>query len=286
MLFRLRNLKLIETTALLSAAVSAVAANPNTDYITPPFTFSPDHRYGVMIPVWHDEGAQEPDDRLNKVVELATNRVVAVIHGEPGYNRALNFHETAPPHWSADSSVLLWKVNGKWFPDALVLIKLSGEKEQWQVDLMKTSQRAILARTKEASPRRYAAAKRANAGNGSAYPEGFTVDVTTDEEITFPFHVRVDLTANPKEIPNFPADLDSHLDATVDRDGKCTVTKFTLGRRSNTPRFGDLIPSEEKRPNQAMQLTAPRSVSPFRVATTFNWQRRALPGAVADLESR
>jgi hypothetical protein len=39
-------------------------------------------------------------------------------------------------------------------------------------------------------------------------------------------------------------------------------------------------------PNQAMQLTAPRSVSPLRVATTFNLQPRALPGAVADLVSR
>jgi hypothetical protein len=234
MLLRVHKLKVMQTAAFFSAAVCALAANPNTDYITPPFTFSPDHRYGVMVPVWHDEGAQAPDDRLNKVVELATNRVVAVIHADPGYNRALNFHETAPPHWSADSSVLLWKVNGKWFPDALVLIKLCAAKEQWQLDLMKTSQRAILARTKEASPRRYAAAKRANAGSGSAYPEGFTVDVTTDDEIGFPFHVRVDLTANPKEFPNFPANLDSHLDAIVTADGKYKMTEFKLKRRSKT----------------------------------------------------
>jgi len=50
-------------------------------------------------------------------------------------------------------------------------------------------------------------------------------------------------------------------------------------------------------PNQAMQLTAPRSVSPLWVATTFNSPRdesvrladlqpRALSGAVADLVSR
>ena len=35
--------------------------------------------------------------------------------------------------------------------------------------------------------------------------------------------------------------------------------------------------------NKAMQLTAPRSVSLLCVATTFNLQRRALTGAVADL---
>jgi hypothetical protein len=77
-----------------------------------------------MIPVWHDERAHEADHRVNKVVELRTNHVVAVIHAKPGYNRALNFHETAPPCWSSDSSVLLWKVDGKWNPDALVLLKI------------------------------------------------------------------------------------------------------------------------------------------------------------------
>src|SRR5436305_8233156 len=38
--------------------------------------------------------------------------------------------------------------------------------------------------------------------------------------------------------------------------------------------------------NQAMQLTAPRSVCPLRVATPFNLQPRALSGAAADLVSR
>jgi hypothetical protein len=109
---------------LLPTRNTAVAITLNTDYITPPFTFSPDHRYGVMVPVWHDEEAQEPDDRMNKVVELRTRYIVAVIHAEPGYNRALNFHETARPRWSLDSSLLLWKVNGKWNPDALVLLKI------------------------------------------------------------------------------------------------------------------------------------------------------------------
>jgi hypothetical protein len=37
------------------------------------------------------------------------------------------------------------------------------------------------------------------------------------------------------------------------------------------------------RSNQAMQLTAPVLFPPLRVATTFNSQPRALPGAVADL---
>jgi hypothetical protein len=217
---------------LCSSAIVAIAANPNTDYITPPFTFSPDHRYGVMIPVWHDEGAQEADDRMNKVVDLRTHHVIAVIHAEPGYNRALNFHETAPPRWSADSSVLLWKVNGKWFPDALVLLRLENGKEKWQLDLMKTAQQAILKRTRKAAPQRYAAAKEVNSGNGSAYPEGFTVNVISDEDkIAFPYHVLGDPTANPKGIEDFPANLESYLDAVVTADGKFVVKKFELGPR-------------------------------------------------------
>ena len=63
--------------ALCTAALEASPNNVNTDYITPEFTFSPDHRYGVMIPVWHDEGAQQSDDRKNQIVELSTHRVVA-----------------------------------------------------------------------------------------------------------------------------------------------------------------------------------------------------------------
>jgi hypothetical protein len=207
----------------------------NTDYITPEFTFSPDHRYGVMVPVQPDEGAQEPDDRKNKVVDLSTQNIVAVIQADPGYNHALNFHETAPPRWSANSSVLLWKVDGKWFPDALVLLRLEKDKEKWQLDLLRAAQNAILQRTKEVAPKRYAAAKKVNAGNGSAYPDGFTVFVTTDGEdsksVSLPLSIHVDLTANPKHAENFQANLDSHLDAVVTDDGKFVVKDLKLGAR-------------------------------------------------------
>ena len=110
--------------AFCVVAFLAAAVELNTDYITPPFTFSPDHRYGVMIPVFHIEAAQEPDERMNKVVELGAHNIVSVIHAEPGYDRALNHHETAPPRWSPDSSLLLWKVDGKWNPDAGALSRL------------------------------------------------------------------------------------------------------------------------------------------------------------------
>ncbi len=166
---------------------------------------------------------------------MQTDHVVAVIHCDPGYNYALNFHEIAPPRWSEDSSLLLWKVNGKWFPDALVLVKLQNGNEKWQLDLLKTAQQAILERTGKAAPQKYKAAKDANDGNGAAYPDGFTVDVTTDGEnsktVSLPLSVHVDLTANPRQIENFPANLDSYLDAIVTGDGRFVVRNFQLAAR-------------------------------------------------------
>ncbi len=174
-MLRPRNsLRILATTATLcSAAVATFAGDVNSDYITPQFTFSPDHRYGVTIPIFHFDAAQEPDARTNQVVELSTHRVITVIRQrDPGYNRALNFHETVPPRWSSDSSLLLWKVAGKWCPDSLVLLKIEQDQAKWQIDLLTTAQQAVLSRTRKAAPKQYVVAKKSNAGNGSAFPEG------------------------------------------------------------------------------------------------------------------
>lgn len=77
-------------------------------------------------------------------------------------------------------------------------------------------------------PERYAAAKKANAGNGSAYPEGFTIDVEVLDPNSFPLRVRAILTSDPKGIGEIPK-VDSHLDAVIDKHGKFTVTDFKLG---------------------------------------------------------
>jgi len=226
--------RLATIAVLVSAAATCFAGSVNTDYLTPPFTFSPDQRYGVMIPIFHMEAAQESDDRMNKVVEIHTGKVVGVIRAETGYDRALNFRETAPPRWSPDSSVLLWKVNGKWNPDALVLLKIEENRLKWHIDLLRTAQEAVLVRTRDAAPEQYISAKKANSGNGRAFPDGFTIDVTTDGEdtktVSFPLIVHADLTANPKGIEDFP-NLDSYLDAVVTEDGRFVVKDFHLGAR-------------------------------------------------------
>jgi hypothetical protein len=227
MILHRRDAALATLAALFSVAMTAVDGGVNTDYITPPSTFSPDHHYGVTIPVFHIETAERPDHRKNKVVDLRSGDVIAVLHADPpGYDRALNHHEAPVPRWSSDSSILLWTIGGKWSPDALVLLKIEQNKAKWQLDVLKTAQEALLSRTREAAPDQYNICKRANAGNGSAFPDGFTVDVATDGEdtktVSLPLAVHADLTANPKQLEGDP-NLDSHLDGIVNEDGNFIV---------------------------------------------------------------
>lgn len=201
---------------------------------TPRSTFSPNRRYGVSVPIFQMSGDDGEEER-NKVVDVRTGRVVAVIHADPGYDRALNHRQVGFARWSEDESVLLWEVDGKWTPDAFVVLKLRRGGEVWQLDLLKTAQQAILIRTRKAAPKAYAAAKEAHAGSGSAYPEGFTVDVSTADEdstaISLPLRVHVNLTADPRLMVESPRVLQSWLDGIVTEDGNFSVTNFHLGLR-------------------------------------------------------
>ena len=135
----------------------------------------------------------------------------------------------------------MWEVDGKWFDTALVLLKLENGEVVWQRNLLKMGQQAILARTKRAAPRKYRAAKEQNKGNGSAYPDGFTVAVSVGgkegEPFSLPLAIFVSLTSNPKgqEDPKF-INLDAELEASMNREGKFTVTKFNLGTKSPASR--------------------------------------------------
>jgi hypothetical protein len=128
----------------------------------------------------------------------------------------------------------LWQVNGKWTPDALVLLKIEDNRLKWHMDLLRTAQEAVLERTRNAAPKQYAIAKKANAGNGRAFPDGFTIDVTADgadtTTVSLPLVVHADLTANPKGIEDFP-NLDSYLDAVVTEDERFVVKDFHLRAR-------------------------------------------------------
>lgn len=219
---------LLRTLMLPLLASGALAEPP-----TPRFTHSPDGRYGVSLFSPPAPPLIRSDRRRNQVIDLRTKRPVLTIEASPGYDRALNYRETLAPRWSADSSALLWTVAEKWFPAALVLVKIGPDDTSWQLDLMKAGQEAILERTRRSAPDRYATASAANAGNGSAYPYGFTVGIyCPGKQLAFPVPVRVNLTANPKQREDFPVTLDAHLDAVVTADGKLVVTSFKLGPRS------------------------------------------------------
>jgi hypothetical protein len=208
-----------------AAAKQAVPAG----YTILDITRSPDHRYGVTVP-----GLDTPNPQ-NSLVEIETGRVLAVIDANVGYERA-NHNSVLPSRWAKDDSLLLWEVEGKWCDTALVLLKLQDGAVAWQLNLLNAGQQAILARTKQAQPKKYLAAKEWNRGSGSAFPDGFTVDVVAEgnenEAPSLPLKVHVYLTSNPKSIERQDAvNLESRLDAVVDRDGKFRVTNFHLGAK-------------------------------------------------------
>lgn len=218
--------------ALLALTGSLCRADDNS--IIPPFTHSPNGQYGVSVPIFKNVPENAIEAQQNKVVDLKSNQVVAAINARPGLDQTLNYREVAPPRWSADSSTLLWKVEGKWCPTALVVLHIADGKQDWQLDLLKTGQAEILARTQTAAPGKYAAAVKANAGSGSNFPDGFTVDVVPSEaggnRVSLPLSVHVTLTSNPKLIEGFPANLNSTLDGSVTTDGKFVVKTFKVGK--------------------------------------------------------
>ncbi len=213
-------------------------------FTIPEGTLSPDKHYGVTVPVLAEHG--DNDDPKNSLVDLKTGRVVAAIQANTGWDR-MNRGGVLPARWSPDSTILLWEVEGRFSPDALVLLKVADNQFAWQVDVLTTVQQAILIRTHQAAPVKYAAGKKWNNGSGSAYPDGFTVNVRAEGDkergkpeenvkgkpVSLPLRVHAELTSNPKGIEECPKDaqLDSELDGVIDREGKLTVHQFHLRKK-------------------------------------------------------
>ncbi len=206
---------------------NAAERNVPKGFNVPDSSLSPDKRFGVTVPIRALHG--EKAEPKNSLIELATGRVLTVIKAETAWDHA-NHREVMPARWSKDGSLLLWEVDGKWFHDAFVLIKVVDGEVKWQTDALKAAQQEILARTKKAAPKQYAAAKKQNEGSGSAYPEGFSIDVDVvgSGSISTPLRLKVVLSSNPKQIEDIPS-LYSHMDVEVDAEGRFTVKKFSLG---------------------------------------------------------
>jgi hypothetical protein len=211
--------------AMIALTVSAAAQNIPKGYVVPKCTLSPDGRFGVTVPILDDyEQIQNPK---NSVIELKTGKVIAVIKAKfTGWNRQ-NHGGVLPCRWSPDGSLLLWEVDGKWFSDALVLLKFKNGELEWQLDILRAAQTAMVARTKRATPKCYALAKQANYGSGSAYPEGFTIAVAAGDPVSLPLNIQAALTSDPKQIEGHLR-LGSELTGFVDERGNFNVAEFRL----------------------------------------------------------
>ncbi len=217
-------MQLITITAF-TAISGGEAQNIPKGFVVPKCTISPDGRYGVTVPVLDQH--EDSENPKNSVVELKSGKTVAVIKARwTGWN-LMGHGGVLPGRWSPDGSLLLWEVDGKWFRDAVVLLKFKNGVSEWQCDMTAITHREILERTKHAAPDKYAKAKKANAGNGSAYPEGFTIEVVASDPISFPLNVLAALTSDPKRIEGHPR-VGSELSAIVDEHGKFAVTAFHL----------------------------------------------------------
>ncbi len=163
---------------------------------------------------------------------MGTKRVLGEINAWTAYAHE-NHVDILPVWWSRDSAYALWQVEGKWGKQSQVLIALQSGEIAWELDVLTALQRAILTRTEAVDPKKFLEAKKRNWGDGSGYPEKFTVEAVADHSnegsLTFPVCLRVYLTSNPKSIPSIPQ-VDSSMEATLNKDGMITVTGFRMGK--------------------------------------------------------
>lgn len=220
--------------------VVALAEPIPEGYTVPSETRSPSQRYGFTVPKadthQFDVYTGHKIQISNSLFDLKTGKVITVVDAWTAYKR-MNHGGIIPPWWSGDESIVLWNVSGKWCPWALVLIKFKDDKMVWQLNVLTTFQKEILARTKAVAPKKYEISQKHNAGNGIAFPDGFTVnvEVATDagsnskdrSPLKLPLKIHATLTANPKGIEGSP-NLNSEMNGIANEDGTITVTDFKL----------------------------------------------------------
>ncbi|MBM3856499.1 MAG: hypothetical protein FJ390_00875 [Verrucomicrobia bacterium] len=208
---------------------TGLATLPPKGYTIPEETLSPSGQYGFTAPFLTNESR----NIFNSLVSLKTKKIITKVFARPGFDHPINHIKIVSPRWSKDETLVLWKVDGKWAPLSLVLIRFNETQAVWQRDLLTLFQKKILAYTKIAAPKKYEKAKQWNRGCGSAYPDGFTIDVEEsstsfkNQFIDLPLTIHVTLTSDPKKIENSPR-LESEMDGIVDQNGEVKILNFHL----------------------------------------------------------
>jgi hypothetical protein len=222
----------------------------------PDSMLSPNHEYGVRVPdaalvtgtTPTVNGEDFPQDQL---VDVKTGNVLATLPGRPRALHDVSDENSPPPFWSADSSILVWVVEGKWAAAALSVYKLEGGAVKWQVDVLRAVRLAMLNRALKTGHGDSAPIAGVDNVGDDATPDGFTIDAYLQGSaglaqdlgplpLSFPLKIHADLTSNPKGLDLGGGEaVNAQLDATVDGNGQFTVTQFHLGKPAIPPRNWD-----------------------------------------------
>jgi hypothetical protein len=226
--------------AFLGLAATALAADswqPPAGFCIPESTLSPDGAYGVLAPGWALADAGHAPH--NQLVNRRTGAALLTMSGpdwatwiQDDSDRTVN-HLDLEAGWSKDGATLAWVVGGKWSPAACEIIHVQAGKVAWHLDVLAAAQARMLAETRAAAPKNYAAARKQNEGSGAAFPEGFTIGIDVPAAgFTLPWKGRATLDSNPKSIgaAGWPsaANVGATMDFTVGADGKITFSHFAI----------------------------------------------------------
>jgi len=211
---------------IVAMCVGAAYATPlPAGFTIVPSSISPDHKLGVIAP---DFDHVKEHERQNKLVEIATGKVVATIAADTRFEHENN--TDIKPVWSSDGKWLEWRADGKWGSVALVLLEIDHGAVKRQIDVREPAVKAALAAAKKANPKAYAAARKEGEGEGSWFRDGFAIDVHPDHEgpPSLPFKFVIELTSNPKELDSYPvaARLAGTMTGTVDANGELAFGPF------------------------------------------------------------
>lgn len=207
-------------------------------------TLSPDRTMAVVAPD-HDHYLEDGPPQ-NKLVNVKTGEDLATLNAPTYFKDAEIVQNDVEPAacWSEDGFVFAWVLTGKWMPTACLFLALEDGAVAWQTDVLTLVGNKAVAKTKAALPKNCAAVKEHNKSYGSAYRDGFTVDIETPEAgFELPWTGTATLNSNDKDLTDdWPpaANVYATMDFTVAEDGTIEFSDFSVDKKkTGVPRGGD-----------------------------------------------